>query len=252
MAEDFYRKDLSGSRFEEVDLSGAWFRNVYFKDVVVRGAWLENVDIDGAVEGVTVNGVDIGPLVEAELDRRDPDRILVRARTADEFRTGWATVQRRWDATIAHARTLPEALLHERVRDEWSFIETLRHLVMATDAWVLRVLLGDPAPYHPLGLSHTEMEDDVPGVPRDPDARPSLDEILAVRESRFAVVREVLADLTDERLDEMTEPVTEPGYPAPESYLVRRALGAILNEEWLHREYAERDLAVLEARDRPA
>ena len=26
------------------------------------------------------------------------------------------------------------------------------------------------------------------------------------------------------------------------------ALGAILNEEWLHREYAERDLAVLAAR----
>ena len=31
---------------------------------------------------------------------------------------------------------LPPDLLHERVDDEWSFIETLRHLVFATDAWV--------------------------------------------------------------------------------------------------------------------
>ena len=56
------------------------------------------------------------------------------------------------------------------------------------------------------------------------------------------------ASLTDERLDEMTEPVTEPGYPESESFLVRRALGAILNEEWSHRVYAERDLAVLASR----
>jgi hypothetical protein len=244
VSKDFYRADLTGARFEEVDLSGSWFRNVYLRDAVLRGLWLEDVDIDGLVRNVTINGVDIGPLIEAELDRRDPDRALIRAETADDFRAGWAMVERRWAATIAHARTLPEHLLHERVRDEWSFIETLRHLVFATDAWVLRVLLGDPAPYHPLGLPHTEMEP-LPGVPNDPRARPSLDEMVAVRESRFAVVRDVVASLTDERLDEMTEPVREPGYPASEAYLVRRALGAILTEEWEHRVYAERDLAVL-------
>jgi DinB superfamily len=247
MAEEFTKQDLSGSRFEEVDFGGSWFRNVYFKDVVMRGAWLENLDIDGAVVNVTVNGVEIGPLVEAELDRRDPDRVLVRAEDADGFRAAWAMIERRWAATVARARALPEDLLHERVLDEWSFIETLRHLVQATDAWVLRTVLGDPAPYHPLGLSHTEMGD-IPGVPNDPDARPSLDEILAVREERFAVMRRVLADLTDEWLDGITEPVVGVGYPASRAYPVRRALGAILNEEWLHREYAERDLAVLEAR----
>lgn len=246
MAEDFYRKDLSGSRFEEVDFSGAWFRNVYFQGVVMRGAWLQDLDIDGAVDNVTVNGVDIGPLVEAELDRREPERVLMRAHTADEFRAGWETLERLWAGTVEHARTLPEELLHERVLDEWSFIETLRHLVFATDAWVLRVVLGEPTPYHPLGLLHTEEEGEVPGLTDDPDPRPSLDEMLAVRESRFVVVREVLASLTDERLDEMTEPVLEPGYPASESFLVRRALGAVLTEEYLHRQYAERDLAVLE------
>jgi hypothetical protein len=43
-------------------------------------------------------------------------------------------------------------------------------------------------------------------------------------------------------------PVTEPGYPGPESFPVRRCLQAILTEEWEHRLYAERDLDLLQAR----
>jgi hypothetical protein len=42
--------------------------------------------------------------------------------------------------------------------------------------------------------------------------------------------------------------VLEPGYPESESFPVRRCLGAVVNEEWLHREYAERDLTHLEER----
>ncbi len=243
---DHLRTDLSNSRFEEVDFSGSRFRNVYFQDTVIRGAWLQRVEIDGHLDGVTVNGVDVGPLIEAELDRRDPDRTLLRPTDAEGFRRAWEVVVRRWDAAVQRARALPEDLLHERVDDEWSFIETLRHLVLATDAWVLRAVLGDPAPYHPLGLVHTEMPADTPAVPRDTGARPSLDEILAVRTQRMATVARVLHELTDEQLDEMTQPVLEPGYPTSESFPVRRCLSTVVKEEWLHREYAERDLAHLE------
>jgi len=243
---DFLRADLSHSRFEEVDFSRSRFHNVYFRDTVIRGAWLQRVEIDGHVDEVTINGVDVGPLVEAELDRRDPDRTLVRPTDADGFRRAWEVVVRRWDRAVQRARALPEDRLHERVDGEWSFIETLRHLVLATDAWVLRAVLGDPTPYHPLGLAHSEMPADTPAVPRDPDARPSLDEILAVRADRMATVGRVLRELTDERLQEMTQPVLEPGYPESESFPVRRCLGAVVNEEWLHREYAERDLARIE------
>jgi len=149
--------------------------------------------------------------------------------------------------TVDRASKMPPELLHERVDGEWSFIETLRHLVFATDAWVSRAVRGDPAPFHPLGLPHTEMGD-LPGVPNDPDARPSLDEILAVRAERMSTVRDVLAALTDERLAGHTEPVDAPGYPEPQSYAVQRCLRAILNEEWHHRLFAERDLDVLERR----
>lgn len=240
------RVDWSGSRFEEVDFSRSRLHNVYFQDVVMRGVFLQRVEIDGHVERLIVNGVDVGPLVEAELDRRDPDRVLVRPTTAAEFRQAWQVVVRRWDGAVARARGLPEQLLHERVDGEWSFVETLRHLVFATDAWVLRAVLGEPAPFHPLGLAHTEMPADTPLVPRDPAARPSLAEILAVRADRRATVSRVLDGLTDERLESMTEPVAEPGYPESQAFPVRRCLGAVINEEWLHREFVERDLAVLE------
>ena len=82
-------------------------------------------------------------------------------------------------------------LLHEQVDGECSFIETLRHLVFATDAWVRRAVLGDPSPWDPLDLPHDEMPDEL-SVPRDRAARPSLDEVLALRADRMATVREVL------------------------------------------------------------
>jgi hypothetical protein len=245
---DYLRADLSQSRFEEVDFSRSRFHNVYFSDTVIRGAWLQRVEIDGYIDDLTINGVDVGPLIEAELDRRDPDRTLVRPTDADGFRRAWTVVVRRWDAAVQRARALPEDLLHERVDGEWSFIETLRHLVLATDAWVLRAVLGDPAPYHPLGLAHSELPADTPAVPHDTEARPSLDDVLAVRSERMATVARALEEMTDERLDEMTRPVLEPGYPESESFLVRRCLSTVVTEEWLHREYAERDLADLEGR----
>jgi hypothetical protein len=244
---DFTREDLAGSRFEQVDLTGARFRNVDLTRAVIRGALLVNVEIDGLLQDVTVNGVDVVPLVEAELDRRYPDRAKMRPADADGFRQAWDILERLWQQTVERARAMPPDLLHERVDDEWSFIETLRHLVMATDAWVSRAILGQPSPWDPLGLPHDEMPDEA-GVPRDKDARPSLDQVLALRADRMATVRRVLAGLTDAELAGWTEPVTEPGYPASESFPVRRCLLAILNEEWEHRLFAERDLSVLESR----
>jgi hypothetical protein len=45
---------------------------------------------------------------------------------------------------------------------------------------VSRAILGEPSPWHPLDLPHDDMPDE-PSVPRDRDARPSLDEVLALR-----------------------------------------------------------------------
>ena len=253
---EFNSENMTGSRFEDVlladaqfhraDLTGASFRLVDLTGVTIRGAALVNMDLSGMIENLRVNGVDVVPLVEAELNRRYPERAKMSPADAAGYREAWDILERLWSETVERARGLAPELLHERVDGEWSFIETLRHLVFATDAWVKRAILGVPSPWDPLDLPHDEMPDE-PSVPRDLGARPSLDEVLALRADRMATVRQVLAGLTDEKLAGLTEPVMEPGYPEPGSFAVRRCLQAILNEEWEHRLYAERDFDALEA-----
>ena len=99
-----------------------------------------------------INGVDVVPLVEAELDRRYPDRAKMRPADAAGFREAWDILERLWQQTVGRARRMAPELLHERVDGEWSFIETLRHLVFATDAWVNRAHPGEPSPWDPLDL----------------------------------------------------------------------------------------------------
>ena len=133
---------------------------------------------------------------------------------------------------------------HRNVGEEWSFIQTLRHLNFGSAAWVGRMILGNASPWHPLDLPW----DEAPGwdgIPWDREARPSLDEVLAVRRERQAAVRHVMESLTDEQLaSEATR--TEPGWPRMERFLVKECLRIVLNEEWEHRLYAERDLTALE------
>lgn len=253
---EFVGENLSGSRFDDVYLTDAVFHDVALTNarfklvdltgVTIRGAALVNVDISGEVRDLRINGVDVAPLIEAELNRRYPDRPKMRPTDAAGYREAWDILERLWQQTVDRARGLDPELLHEQVDGEWSFIETQRHLVFATDAWVRRAILGDPTPWDPLNLPHDEMPDE-PSVPRDRTARPSLDEVLVLRADRMATVRQVLADLTDDYLADNTKPVPDPGYPEPISFPVRRCLQAILNEEWHHRLYAERDLDTLTA-----
>lgn len=243
----FEDRDLRRSRFRTVDLRGAWFHNVSLTGAVLRGVDMVDVTIDGDVDNLVINGVDVAPLIEAELDRRQPDRPRMRPSDPDGFREAWDILERLWDDTVTRARHLDPDLLHESVDDEWSFIQTLRHLVFATDSWLLRAVLGDPSPWHPLALPHDEMQAD-PAVPWDRVARLSLDDVMEVRRDRQTSMRRFLDTLDQAQLDADTEPVDAPGWPPSDSFPVRKCLLIILNEEWQHHLYAERDLTVLEER----
>lgn len=243
----FERADLSNSEFRTVDLSNSQFRAVDMSRVVMRSVDLVDVEIDGEIENLTINGVSVGPLIEAELNKRYPDRAKMRPSDPAGFKEAWDILERLWDETVERARRLDPNLLHEQVDSEWSFIETLRHLVFATDSWVGRAILGDPAPWHPLALPWDEMPD-MPGVPRDRAARPSLEVMLELRRDRMSTVRGFINGLTSQTLDSHGKAAEGPGWPEPGSYQVRRCLLTVLNEEWQHRRYAERDLAALEAR----
>jgi hypothetical protein len=261
---EFYDQDLNGARFHRVSLRGSTFRDVYLNDaqlrdidlsgVQVRGALfngsrfrgVEMVDVDlyGQVENFVVNGVDIAPLVDAELNRRMPERAKMRPNDAEGFREAWTILLRLWDGTVARAKGFPEADLHRSFDDEWSFIQTLRHLNFASAAWISRMILGNPSPWHDLDLPW----DDAPGwdgIPWDREAKPSLDEVLTVRRERQAMVSQVMASLTDEQLSSEVSQ-TAPGWPKLEGFSFKQCLRIVLNEEWEHRLYAERDLTKLE------
>jgi DinB superfamily/Pentapeptide repeats (8 copies) len=253
----FLEQDLTGARFERVilrgasfhsvDLSGAQIRSAAFHGSRMRGVEMVDVNIYGELQNVVVNGVDIAPLVEAELNRRMPERAKMRPDDSDGFPEAWTILDRLWEGTVARARTFPEAALHRSVDDEWSFIQTVRHLNFASAAWVGRMVLGDPSPWHPLDVPW----DEAPGwdgIPWDREARPSLDEVLTVRRERQAMVRHVMESLTDEQLaNQVTR--TEPGWPQMENFPFKECLHIVLTEEWEHRLYAERDLTSLDTQD---
>jgi len=93
--------DLREAQFRNVDLTGARFRGCNFSRVRMTDMWLVDVDLDGMINRVTVNGVDVVPFVVAELDRRHPERTLLRADDLDSMRRGWTTLTAIWDETIA-------------------------------------------------------------------------------------------------------------------------------------------------------
>ena len=240
----FTQVHLNDARLREIDLSGTDIRAAFLSKTRMRGVELVDVEISGELQNVVVNGVDIAPLVDAELNRRMPERARMRPDDSDGFRAAWVILERLWEGTVARAKALPEEALHRNIGDEWSFIQTLRHLNFASAAWVGRMILGTASPWHQLDLPW----DGAPGwdgIPWDREARPSLDEVLTVRRERQAMVRQVIEFLTDEQLaSKVTR--SEPGWPKIENFPFKECLQVVVNEEWEHRLYAERDLTTLE------
>jgi DinB superfamily len=238
-----------GERFMVADLTGARFVDCDFSRVKIVDSWLVGVDVSGYVSGLVVNGVDVTGYVDAELDRRYPERVQLReVQTADDFRAMWDTIERLWSAAVARARKLPESALQERVDEEWSFAETLRHLIFITDAWASRTILDQPAPYDPIGVVQTAYPAaEAAALGIELDARPSVDDLLPVRASRMALIRGIVDGLTDADLGRLCRRSPAPGYPEEERP-VAECLAVVMDEECEHHRFATRDLAVLEGR----
>ncbi|MCF2528944.1 DinB family protein [Yinghuangia soli] len=260
----FTGTDLSGSRFTEADLGGCRFSEANLSGVVMRGVEVRDADIDApwlADGGATfhINGIDVAGYVEAELDRRFPGRAQRRAADPEGLRAAWSLLQQTWAATMARAEAMSDgpadisaeisggnsgdALVDVSVHGEWSFAQTLRHLVFATDLWLGRSVLGRELPFHPLGL--------VGGGPEqlglDPslfaDRTPAYAEVVEARADRVAMVGDFLAAATAEELAAVRR---NPWHGRAETTL--SCLHVILREEWDHHRFAARDLDVLQAK----
>jgi DinB superfamily len=140
----------------------------------------------------------------------------------------------------------PPSAGFERADGEWSFTETLRHLVFATDCWLSRMVRQVPCPYHPWGVAASFLKDPA-SLGIDPGANPSLGEKLEVRRERMQAVKETIAAVTSDELERVCVPPDSPGHPA-EPHSVLECLHVILDEEWEHSRYANRDLDALAAR----
>jgi hypothetical protein len=236
MPEEF-EGDLAGAVFWGADLSGARFRDVNLTDAKISHAWLVNVDIDALVDSVVINGVDVTAYVN-ERDPWYPLRAMLRPSTPEAMHATWAALEEEWAKTVARARALPGDALFESVNGEWSFVQTLRHLVFAMDKWFTAPILGDS--FHPIGLPNTGSVD-FPWPGLDDQLKPSVSEALAVRAERSTRFRDHLAAVAPADLARPIDVLENGMNPLQE------CLYTVFEEEFWHNRYAQRDLALLEA-----
>ena len=240
--------DLRGATFSDTDLRGARFVGADLSGVVMRGVEIAGADIEAPwlLSGdatLLVNGVDVAPYVDAELDRRFPGRSEQRAADPEGLRHAWAAVEQAWATTLERVSAMPAGTVDVSVDGEWSFAQTLRHLVLATDTWLGRGVLGVDQPFHPLGLVDVATAGDDSETFQPVAETPSCDDVLDARADRVAMVRDYLRTVTPEVLDEERRNPHDPSGPET----VRSCLHVILEEEWEHHRYAVRDLDAIEA-----
>jgi hypothetical protein len=235
---EFVNVNLRGARFRGADLTGAVLRAVDIQGAEIDAPWL--FDDKGTL---LVNGVDVVPFVDAELDRRFPGRAERFATSPETLRAAWTTLQRTWAATVERAAAMSPGTVEVSVGGEWSFAQTLRHLVMATDTWLGRAILEIEQPYHPLGQPNAEYATDGYDTSVFTTRQPTYAEVLEGRADRVAMVTDFLAATTPEQLAEPRRNAWNPDHQVT----VLSCLHVILEEEWEHHRYAVRDLDSLEA-----
>jgi len=150
------------------------------------------------------------------------------------LRTADATA--RLEATMARAASFSEDDLQRGVNDEWSTVESLRHVVLIVDLWLSKTVLGEADPFHPMALLPTFMPATLPGTSIDPGARPSFDEACTVVRERLAALGRYVDGLT---ADELERPV------AAHAKTVGGALDVLLSELAAHDHFVNRDLDLI-------
>jgi hypothetical protein len=244
--------EFRGRRLEYKDFTGARIRESRLNDVHLVGVEMVGADIDGYVDRLTVNGIDVMPLVEAELDRLHPERLLMRSDDPADLRAAWALLVAAWGSTIDRARALTTEQQHERVDGEWSITQTVRHLVFVVDSWLSRAVLGRPMPYHPAGqLPEFMTGAEEMGI--DPEASPSFGDAVALWHERSQQVTDFLSAATVDDLARQCPTNAGPLWPPiDEGTAAIRCVRVILDETWAHHRFAVRDLQTVErAASRP-
>ena len=232
-----FEGDLAGAVFWGADMKGATFRDVDLTGTKISHAWLVDVEIDALVGNLVINGVDVTEFVN-ERDPWYPLRAMLRPATPADMRTTWAAIEAAWALTTDMAMALPEASLYESENGEFTFVESMRHLVFATDKWFTAPILGEPL--HPIGLPNRgSLDYPFPGLQLH--LAPTLHETMAVRDDRVARVRDFTESVSADAFGRSIDVLENGPHPLIE------CLYTVFEEEFWHNRYVRRDLAILEA-----
>lgn len=234
MPEEFVGQDLSGAVFWGVDLSNAHLRDVNLTGATLRNAWLIGVDIDALVDRLTINGVDVTDFVNQH-DPWYPLRGMLRPSDPQAMGDTWRALEHEWATTIDRASQLEPAQQHESVAGEWSFVDTLRHLVFGIDKWFSVPILGDTQ-FHPLGRPNSgSVGFGWPGLTLDADA--TFTEALAARAERAQRFGEFVGNVTAAELEREVDVLENGTVP------IKECVYTVFEEAFEHNRYALRDLA---------
>lgn len=232
MGEEFEDRDLSESVFWGVDLKGSMFRDVDVSNSTFFHTEWNDVNVDGVINRLVINGVDVTDHVNAN-DRWFPLRTQLTPSTADGVLMAWRSIESEWVALCDRMRSQP-SLADASVDGEWSLRQTMRHLIFAMDKWFSFPLLGVET-FTPCGLPNTGSQGlDWAGLDREAD--PSFDEVLGVCAAQSERFVNYLESADFATLPESVEVLENGSVPT----LV--CFHAVLEEEFEHLRYMIRDL----------
>ena len=229
---------------DDLDLTGWVVRETVLDRARFIGVVMRDAELDGLIANLVVNGVEVTAYVEAELDRRDPVRVLLRSDEPADLARG---VGRAAAAVGRHRRPAAPAWVRRPRRrgvdGEWSAVQTLRHLVFVTDSWLRSAALGrtTASPARARRGLHGR-----PGArtrPRCP-AEPGRGAGAARRAGRR---RAAGARRGDSGATRGRGAGAGGGWPPPaEGRTLLDCVHVVLNEEWAHHSFCVRDLDLLE------
>ena len=212
MTKRFENLDMAGTLFHNVNLHKATFDDVNMEGVRIYNANLKDMIIEDAnIAGLTIFGVRMDQLIEAEFDRRDPERVRLRMSDIfdpeevrrvlahlDELRTQFYTLLR---------ATPREVLIAHPGPDRWSALEHVRHLVFAEDMYLNHWLLRNDQAWCKLGFLPPFLEGNPAFANVGTEPTDDLETVLAAWDTIHTGMQAFVAEITPEILQRDTSDV---------------------------------------------
>ena len=209
----FEAQDLGEAEFVNVNLHKSHFEDVNLAESVIHNANLYNVNIyDANIQGLTIFGIRVDELIEAELDRRDPDRVSLRMKNVHDIAEVLRVIQNlnQLRATFkTRLRSLPSNVINNHPGPgRWSALEHTRHLVFAEDMYLNRWILRNHEPWIKLGFLPPFLFDNPDYADVGTEPTQDLEQVLKVWEDLHARMLSWINEAGEQDLAKDTSSIT--------------------------------------------